>query len=88
MSATTQHGQRLRRHQMHYQILERASRLVDVPALWWLRNIRTAVWLAAIACWLLNMRMDALLLFVVALILQVALFQLSLLAVLREDGER
>lgn len=88
MRIATNHGQHIRRRQFSYRLFERASRLVDVPALWWLRNIRTAIWLAAIACWLLNMRMDALLLFVVALIVQVAIFQVALLALLREDGER
>ncbi|MCL4862955.1 MAG: hypothetical protein KJZ93_26330 [Caldilineaceae bacterium] len=87
MTPTT-HGQRLRRRQIAWQMLDRLDRLATVPALWWLRNSRNACCLAAIVFWLLNHRMDALLLFIVALILQLMIFQTTLVGLLREDGER
>lgn len=85
---TTNHGARIRRRQIAYQLIERLDRLTAVPSLWWLRNIRNAVCLAAIACWLMFSRTDALLLWIVALILQLVIFQAVLVMVLREDGER
>lgn len=87
-STPAAHGTRLRRRQIAYQVLERLDRLVGVPSLRWLRSLRSAVWIAALACWLLSLRIDALLLFVVAVSLQLMIFQMLVVRTLREDGDQ
>lgn len=82
------HGECIRRRRTLARMLDRLDRLVSVPALWRLRTLRTAVWIVAVICWLMSRRMDSLLLFVVAVALQLMIMQVVLVHLLREEGER
>lgn len=75
-------------HRRHvWRLLDIIERVSFVRPIKLLRFVRPVVWLVALGCWLSGWRMDALLVFMVALILEVVLFRLALVRVLRRMEE-
>jgi len=83
----TTRSQQIRQHQIAWRILDRLESLSFVKALFFLRLMRSSFMGGAVGAWLTGWRFDALLLLVVALIMQVIIFQWVLVDVLKDKAE-
>lgn len=75
------------RRRTAWRLLEALGTLSFIPAVRWLRFVRGVVWLSIVAFYAVGLRIDALLLLLVALVVEVMLFRIALVEVLKGREE-
>lgn len=83
----TTRSERIRQRQIAYRLLDRLESLSFVPAVKWLKALRFGLWVSAGVVYGAGMRFDTLLCLLVVLIVEIALFHLQLIDVLKDKAE-
>ena len=65
-------------------LLDRLDTLSSVPMIRWLRIVRLFLWIAAVSTYAASLRYDTLLLLLAAIAVEIAIFRMQLIEVLKQ----
>jgi hypothetical protein len=84
----TTHGQQIRQRQIAYRLFNNLEAISFIPSVRWLRLLRTLLCMGAIiAYWPLGWRFETVPMLLLALVVQIVIFQSVLVEVLRDKAE-